>query len=28
VLARAWEGAESLPDNGHLLHLLTNDGGL
>ncbi|MHB9861859.1 NAD(P)/FAD-dependent oxidoreductase [Streptomyces sp. YIM S03343] len=27
VLARAWEGAESLPDTGHLLHLLTNDGG-
>lgn len=27
VLARAWEGAESLPDTGPLLHLLTNDGG-
>jgi assimilatory nitrate reductase electron transfer subunit len=27
VLARAWEGAESLPETGHLLHLLTNDGG-
>jgi assimilatory nitrate reductase electron transfer subunit len=27
VLARAWEGAESLPESGHLLHLLTNDGG-
>ncbi|GKQ36356.1 nitrite reductase [Streptomyces sp. A012304] len=28
ALARAWEGAEPLPDNGPLLHLLTNDGGL
>ena len=27
ALARAWEGAEPLPDNGPLLHLLTNDGG-
>ncbi|MEU6541580.1 FAD-dependent oxidoreductase [Streptomyces sp. NPDC047000] len=27
VLARAWEGAESLPETGPLLHLLTNDGG-
>ncbi|MEU9985275.1 FAD-dependent oxidoreductase [Streptomyces sp. NPDC048045] len=28
ALARAWEGAEPLPDDGPLLHLLTNDGGL
>ncbi|MBL1104824.1 NAD(P)/FAD-dependent oxidoreductase [Streptomyces sp. 5-8] len=27
ALARAWEGAEPLPDDGPLLHLLTNDGG-
>ncbi|MFJ4644326.1 NAD(P)/FAD-dependent oxidoreductase [Streptomyces bobili] len=27
ALARAWEGAEPLPDHGPLLHLLTNDGG-
>ncbi|MFF7947090.1 NAD(P)/FAD-dependent oxidoreductase [Streptomyces griseorubiginosus] len=27
ALARAWEGAEPLPENGPLLHLLTNDGG-
>ncbi|MFI0810278.1 NAD(P)/FAD-dependent oxidoreductase [Streptomyces echinatus] len=27
TLARAWEGAEPLPDDGPLLHLLTNDGG-
>ncbi|MFJ9863753.1 NAD(P)/FAD-dependent oxidoreductase [Streptomyces sp. NPDC101165] len=27
ALARAWEGAEPLPDEGPLLHLLTNDGG-
>ncbi|MGW2744876.1 NAD(P)/FAD-dependent oxidoreductase [Streptomyces sp. NPDC001450] len=27
ALARAWEGAEPLPDQGPLLHLLTNDGG-
>ncbi|MBC9728302.1 NAD(P)/FAD-dependent oxidoreductase [Streptomyces sp. TRM68367] len=27
ALARAWEGAEPLPDTGPLLHLLTNDGG-
>ncbi|MFI6560924.1 NAD(P)/FAD-dependent oxidoreductase [Streptomyces sp. NPDC050534] len=27
ALARAWEGAEPLPDGGPLLHLLTNDGG-
>ncbi|MFE3030600.1 NAD(P)/FAD-dependent oxidoreductase [Streptomyces canus] len=27
ALARAWEGAEPLPDSGPLLHLLTNDGG-
>lgn len=27
ALARAWEGTEPLPDDGPLLHLLTNDGG-
>ncbi|MEU6302078.1 NAD(P)/FAD-dependent oxidoreductase [Streptomyces chartreusis] len=27
ALARAWEGAEPLPDDAPLLHLLTNDGG-
>ncbi|CAM5483694.1 MULTISPECIES: NAD(P)/FAD-dependent oxidoreductase [Streptomyces] len=27
ALARAWETAEPLPDDGPLLHLLTNDGG-
>jgi assimilatory nitrate reductase electron transfer subunit len=27
ALARAWEGAEPLPNDGPLLHLLTNDGG-
>ncbi|MFE3632831.1 NAD(P)/FAD-dependent oxidoreductase [Streptomyces cellostaticus] len=27
ALARAWEGAEPLPGDGPLLHLLTNDGG-
>jgi assimilatory nitrate reductase electron transfer subunit len=27
ALARAWEGAEPLPDGTPLLHLLTNDGG-
>ncbi|MFS8199587.1 NAD(P)/FAD-dependent oxidoreductase [Streptomyces sp. CWNU-52B] len=27
ALARAWEGAEPLPDGAPLLHLLTNDGG-
>ncbi|OLZ66559.1 FAD-dependent oxidoreductase [Streptomyces sp. IMTB 2501] len=27
ALARAWEGAEPLPDDGPLLHLLTHDGG-
>lgn len=27
ALARAWEGAEPLPETGPLLHLLTNDGG-
>ncbi|MFJ7073116.1 NAD(P)/FAD-dependent oxidoreductase [Streptomyces sp. NPDC098781] len=27
ALARAWEGAEPLPADGPLLHLLTNDGG-
>ncbi|MGW3357454.1 NAD(P)/FAD-dependent oxidoreductase [Streptomyces bungoensis] len=27
ALARAWEGAEPLPGEGPLLHLLTNDGG-
>ncbi|MFF7973368.1 FAD-dependent oxidoreductase [Streptomyces sp. NPDC007905] len=27
ALARAWEGAEPLPSDGPLLHLLTNDGG-
>ncbi|GGZ72605.1 NAD(P)/FAD-dependent oxidoreductase [Streptomyces echinoruber] len=27
ALARAWEGAEPLPEGGPLLHLLTNDGG-
>jgi assimilatory nitrate reductase electron transfer subunit len=27
ALARAWEGAEPLPDDGPMLHLLTNDGG-
>ncbi|MFG1669955.1 NAD(P)/FAD-dependent oxidoreductase [Streptomyces sp. Y7] len=27
ALARAWEGAEQLPDDAPLLHLLTNDGG-
>ncbi|WP_369270884.1 NAD(P)/FAD-dependent oxidoreductase [Streptomyces sp. R11] len=27
TLARAWEGAEPLPDDAPLLHLLTNDGG-
>ncbi|MGW0630248.1 NAD(P)/FAD-dependent oxidoreductase [Streptomyces sp. NPDC002758] len=27
ALARAWEEAEPLPDDGPLLHLLTNDGG-